>query len=231
MKNKIQTIIEEQYASMQGDAGIFTPLVRENVADLARYLELIKDWTTKVDLVSMQSDEMLVSRHIIDCVCAGKVIASLDITPKLSFVDVGSGAGLPGMVLALLDRERKVHLVEPRKKRCGFLQEAKQQLKLEKVEIHEMDFAGFVAKYTKSDKTPIDAGVGLIIARAIGMRERYLKQALKLADKNGFVAEMLGAKLPDVDKTNSACLYRSDSFTLPPDGAKRTLWFWNNKRG
>ena len=261
MQNNLQTIIEKQYALVQREVEVFTPLARKIVADLAQYLELVKTWTTKVDLVSMQSDEMLVSRHIIDCVCAGKVIASLGIDPKLSFADVGSGAGLPGIILALLDRERKVHLIEPRKKRCGFLQETKQQLGLENVEIHEIDFAGFAARYRMNhaanaaknsssrskgrsmddddssdivkneSKAAMDKGIGLIIARAIGMRERYLKQAWKLVNKNGFVAEMLGAKLPDIDKIDSAWLYSTYNFTLPPDGAKRTLWFWGKKRG
>ena len=229
MQDLLQILIEQQYAYIQtADTSAFTPLARQEITDLAHYLELIKTWTTKIDLVSMQSDEMLVSRHIIDCVCTGKIVAQLDISPGLNFVDVGSGAGLPGIVLALLDRKRKVHLVEPRKKRCIFLQEAKQQLGLANTEIHEIDFAGFAAKYRAGNS----AGIGLIIARAIGMRERYLKQAWKLVDKNGFVAEMLGAKLPElpVEKTVGGHLYKNYNFNLPPDDAKRSLWFWGSKR-
>ena len=78
MQNRLQSLIEQQYALVQNvkgqeleqafDVSAFFPLTGQEVADLAHYLELIKTWTTKVDLVSMQSDEMLVSRHIIDCV-------------------------------------------------------------------------------------------------------------------------------------------------------------------
>jgi 16S rRNA (guanine(527)-N(7))-methyltransferase RsmG len=239
----LQQIIQEQYVWVQKHLGFetvyFSDLTDTEISKLAMFLGLIKHWTLKIDLVSPQSDEMLVSRHILDCVCSERIVASQNIEANLNFVDVGSGAGLPGIVLAILDQKRVVHLVEPRQKRCFFLNEVKQELKLENVLIHELDFLTFsrmVKKITNSPQVKKKASsslvykkmtstfqIGLIIARAIGMREQYIKIAKGLIDPAGFVVEMLGKVQSKQNILTNSKLY---NFLLPPDSAQRSLLFW-----
>ncbi len=233
----MQQLIRQQLDSLASinSAMPYCDLTLSNteIADLAEYLSLIKHWTIKVDLVSLQSDEMLVSRHIIDCVCANQIIASKNILPELVFVDVGSGAGLPGIILALLNRQRKIFLVEPRKKRCVFLNEVKRKLKLDRVEVCAMDFQKFVdCGYAGRcnfldghDSCEHDASsnftVGLVISRALGMQDEYLQTAKQIISTDGFVAQMLGSEIAN----SQICFQNLEDFNflLPPDNAKRTV--------
>jgi 16S rRNA (guanine(527)-N(7))-methyltransferase RsmG len=228
----LRQIIKEQYFWIQKhqefETSYFTDLTDTEIDELIQYLKLIKQWNIKVDLVSPQSDEMLISRHLIDCVCAGKIVASQNIPADLDFVDVGSGAGLPGIILAVLDKGRVVHLVEPRQKRCLFLNEVKSELKLENIRIHEHDFLAFSRMTLKN---AMSSNVGLIISRALGRRDEYLQISQKLIEPIGFVVEMLAAKFQTTQNLfiqNIFAHEKAYNFLLPPDSAKRSLVFRKN---
>jgi 16S rRNA (guanine527-N7)-methyltransferase len=97
-------------------------------AELERYADLVRRWATRVDLVSGRDLERFEERHIDDSLRAAPLLTSL---PRGSGIDVGSGAGLPGIPLALADRTRHWVLLEPRVKRAAFLDEAVRELELD----------------------------------------------------------------------------------------------------
>ncbi len=98
---------------------------------LLTYLGLLVRWNAVYNLSAIrQPDEMLV-RHVFD---------SLSIAPYLgpgALADLGSGAGLPGIPLALLDRSRPVTLVESNGKKARFLRTAIRELALSRVDVVE----------------------------------------------------------------------------------------------
>ena len=96
---------------------------------IVSYLELLIEWTPRVDLVAPASPEKLIERHVIDSLAAGMLLSAISSAPQL---DVGSGAGLPGIILAIMQPERRTYLLEPREKRAIFLSESVRRLGLTK---------------------------------------------------------------------------------------------------
>ena len=93
---------------------------RETRARLDIYETLLRQRQRHTNLVSAASLPALWTRHFLDSAQLAPLLAD---DPMGRTVDVGSGAGFPGMVLAILDDSRRVSLVEANGKRCAFLRE------------------------------------------------------------------------------------------------------------
>lgn len=98
------------------------------LADLERFRALLADWNEKMNLVGPATLEVFWNRHAWDSA------QLLQLAPEArTWADLGAGAGLPGLVLAILGKGRPgfhVHLVESMAKRCRFLSEVVQELQL-----------------------------------------------------------------------------------------------------
>ena len=110
-------------------AAIGRDVSRETLAKLDQFADLILSENTAQNLISKSSEADLWRRHILD---SAQLLRFAD--PALCWSDIGTGAGLPGIVLAILDRGRKI-LIEPRRLRVEFLTRAIAALKLNNVTI------------------------------------------------------------------------------------------------
>lgn len=100
----------------------------EVASQLVSYLDLIYNWNRNTNLVGRAEREELLERHILDSIfVSSKLPASAEI------MDIGSGAGLPGVVLAILRPKATVHLIEPRTKPAQFLLEVRRRLSLKNI--------------------------------------------------------------------------------------------------
>ncbi|MFN2526372.1 MAG: 16S rRNA (guanine(527)-N(7))-methyltransferase RsmG [Actinomycetota bacterium] len=99
---------------------------------LQRYAQLIRYWGSRLNLLSDADLERLEDRHLADSLRLAPLIDDLEDGPA---VDVGSGAGLPGIPLAISDPARWWRLLEPRKKRSAFLEEVVRELDLPNCEV------------------------------------------------------------------------------------------------
>lgn len=102
--------------------------VRERLID---YVELLTRWNAAYNLTAVRDPGEMIARHLLD---------SLAIAPYVSgenLADLGSGAGLPGIPLALLQPERQFTLVDSNGKKARFLREAVRALKLGHVRVFE----------------------------------------------------------------------------------------------
>ncbi|HEX3346048.1 MAG TPA: RsmG family class I SAM-dependent methyltransferase, partial [Polyangiaceae bacterium] len=84
--------------------------------DLATWLGLLGQWNARIDLTAARSDDELV-----DLMLADALVLALRLPADARVVDVGAGAGAPGLALALLRPDLRVTLVEPLGKRAAFL--------------------------------------------------------------------------------------------------------------
>lgn len=94
------------------------------------YMSLLLEWNEKMNLTSITEPEEIIEKHFYDCLLP---IFSNLIDGKV--IDVGSGAGFPGLVFAIVKPEAHITLLEPRNKRCTFLNEVIQKLGLTNVEV------------------------------------------------------------------------------------------------
>ena len=119
-------------------------------ARLARYLELMEKWNRGQNLTAVSGVEAMATRHLLDS------LAGVPWLSGESVLDVGSGAGLPGIPLAIAQPSRRFVLLDSRRKRVQFLLYTKQALSLHNVEVVEAR----VEKYRPGEK------FGTLTARA-----------------------------------------------------------------
>ena len=130
---------------MLAEAGAFGPeefaaatgVSRETLAHLKLYASLLTDWNQRHNLVSKSSLDDMWRRHFLDSAQLAALIAD----SEASLVDLGSGAGFPGLVLAELLRDRRnvrAVLYESTGKKADFLKAVAKRLKLSGVEVRQV---------------------------------------------------------------------------------------------
>jgi 16S rRNA (guanine527-N7)-methyltransferase len=101
------------------------------------YAELLGRWSGRMNLISCGSADELVARHLLDSLAASPCLGA-----ARTVVDLGSGAGLPGVPLAISAPARRTILVESRRRRASFLREVRRTLDLDNLEVFEQRAVG-----------------------------------------------------------------------------------------
>ena len=116
-----------------GAASLGVTLGEDQSRRLYSYFLELRRWSKKMNLIARDSaDGEIVEKHFIDS------LALLDLLrePGARLLDIGSGAGFPGLVCKAARPDLTVHLVEPRLKRVSFLRHIIRQLQLSDIEVH-----------------------------------------------------------------------------------------------
>ena len=146
---------------------------RETFAILSRYVNILDDWQTKMNLVSPKSMAEVWTRHIADSL---QLYQHLNSDTKTVY-DIGSGAGFPAIVLAIQSmveqRDIKFKLIESITKKTVYLNAVKNELNLKNVEIIN-------ARSENLKLAPAD----VITARAVAALDKLFALALPLVDKH-----------------------------------------------
>ncbi len=153
--------------------------------DLARYVSLIESWAAKVNLVSVRSRTELLERHVLDSLAPAPLLGE-----SRRIVDLGSGAGFPGIPLAIAEPERELVLIESRGRRATFL----------KLVAREIGLRGVAVLEGRAEDWEPPAAVDLVLARAVnkevieefGRRVLLPGRRLVLMQKGGEVAAPTG---------------------------------------
>jgi 16S rRNA (guanine527-N7)-methyltransferase len=157
---------------------------------LLRYLALLAKWNRTYNLTAVREPERMLVQHIFDCAAVAlplkaRVQAQRDSQPMVDrrplVVDVGSGAGLPGIVLALLWPEVDVLLVEPVGKKAAFLEQVRSELRLQNVS---------VARCRVQDLPALSAAPDAIVCRAFASVADFTQAVDRVAGPRTVVAAM-----------------------------------------
>lgn len=100
------------------------------VSQFGSYLDLLVKWNQKINLTSEKSSQDILLRHIFDSLQYATFISSQD-----EIVDIGSGAGFPGIPLKIIYPELVATLIESQRKRCSFLETVISQLGLTAIKV------------------------------------------------------------------------------------------------
>lgn len=152
-----------------------TPVSRETETRLDRFVELLLEWQAKTNLVAPSTLATLWTRHIADSVQLLTVVPSAKI-----WVDLGSGGGFPGVVLACALAETpgaRVHLIERNARKAAFLREALRMTNAPGT-IHLADIGHVVDRITD----PVDCVTARAVAplhQLIGFAEPLVKRGAK----------------------------------------------------
>jgi len=143
---------------------------------LLNYIELLHKWNQTYNLTSVRDPQDMITQHILD---------SLSITPYLHgkrLLDVGTGAGLPGIPLAITQPGRHFTLLDSNGKKTRFLIHAQQQLGLNNIEVVQTRVEQYQPEYCFDS----------IMSRAFSMIKDFLEKTEHLCRKDGHFLAMKG---------------------------------------
>ncbi len=143
---------------------------RETAARLDAFVALLTRWNTRINLTAERDEAALWQRHILDSLQLAPLIPTID----GPLIDLGSGAGFPGLMLALMTG-RETHLVESDRRKSAFLIEAARVLDLHRVTIHP----------SRIDTVHLPPGA-ILTARALAPLTALLAHAHRILAPGGF---------------------------------------------
>ena len=125
----------------------------EQKAKLLDFSKALLQWNRRTNLISKSDERRIFSRHIVDSLSAKSFLVGH------SIVDIGSGAGLPGLPLAIASPHKKFTLCERMKKRAHFMQFVIANLGIDNAQVIEAPFEEIVSK-GESFNCVVSRGVG-----------------------------------------------------------------------
>ena len=146
-------------------------LPESRIASLLRHVEMIRNWNARINLVSRKDVDRILNYHVVDSLAAARYLP-----PAARACDIGSGAGLPGIPLAIARPDTRVVLLESSGKKARFLTSVVEELALANAT---------VINRRAEETTPLDCDV--VLSRATGPLRRVLKQANRHRRKTGII--------------------------------------------
>lgn len=158
-----------------GLAALGLSLEATAVERLLGYLEELARWNRAYNLTAVRQPLEMVRRHLLDSLMLVSVVQG-------SVIDVGSGAGLPGLPLAIVAPERSVTVLDSNGKKARFLRHAVRTLALDNVEVAE----------TRAEVWQPTAGYDFVVSRAFARLSDFLAMTGHLAAEGGQWLAMKG---------------------------------------
>jgi len=184
---------------------------------LAEYYDLIVEYNKVMNLTGITEREEVYLKHFYDSLTIAKVI---DLKKEKSLCDIGTGAGLPGVVLKIVFPNLRVTLVDSLNKRVEFLKIVIGKLQLQEIEaIHER-----IEEYGIKNREIFD----VVTARAVASTNVLLEFATPLVKIGKYFIAMKGnilenEKYDSALRTLGIALEKEERFILPIENSNRTL--------
>ena len=184
-----------------------------------KYMNLLIEWNEKINLTAITEPKEIIIKHFIDSLTVLK-----DIKGKNTLVDVGTGAGFPGIPLKIMDEEIKITLLDSLNKRINFLNEVINQLDLKNIEtIHSrVEDAGKNKKYRER--------FDIATARAVANLATLSEYMLPLVKVGGKSICMKGSEVSEELKNSKKAISilggeieSIDNFKLPKSDMMRNI--------
>lgn len=191
------------------------------VQALELYLRELQRWNRKINLIAKKTTaRQIIENHFLDSLI---VLPYLD-KPGCTLVDVGTGAGFPGLVCKAVLPHLSLKLIEPRQKRVSFLRHIIRTLELDGVEVMASRI---------EDIDPERLFCTCITSRAVADIGEFLEMVASIAAAETEIICMKGPKWRDELDEASSCMLqmglaldRVDEFVLPFSAAQRALLFF-----
>jgi 16S rRNA (guanine527-N7)-methyltransferase len=117
---------------LDGAESLGISLTAKQLGQFEKYQELLLEWNQRINLTAVREIDQILVRHFLDSLTCVQATGDLN---QQSLVDVGSGAGFPGLPLKICFPDLKLTLIESVQKKAGFLQTVKEVLQLNYVSI------------------------------------------------------------------------------------------------
>lgn len=148
---------------------------------LLAYVQLLDKWNRTYNLTAIRDPLEMVTHHLLDSL---SVLRHLPLEERATIADVGSGGGLPGIPLAIARPAWQVTLNDSVEKKAAFLRQAKFELGLTNVGVHE----------GRAERWKPDPPFQLVISRAFAELKDFVATCAHLVDRGGWLAAMKGIR-------------------------------------
>lgn len=164
------------------------------ISRLDDYTALVRDWSTRMNLVSLRDCERFVEYHLLDSL---KTAVCVDYSSMHRILDFGSGAGLPGIPLAIVYDHLDVTLLDSRLKRSVFLEHAVSSLSLEN--------ASVVRNRIEELPRTFDRSFDCVITRATTGLSEFLRLTHRFLSPGGILVSIKGDDIcSELDSLNDS---------------------------
>lgn len=173
---------------IEGAKQLGIDLSDKQVEQFMRYKELLQEWNEKMNLTAITEDREVITKHFLDCMTINK---ALEMKNQKTVIDIGTGAGFPGLVIKIAFPHLQVTLVDALKKRLNFLEVVIEELGLEGIKcIHSR------AEDLGKNKVYRE-GFDICASRAVANLAVLSEYTLPFVKIDGYLIALKGQKLDE----------------------------------
>lgn len=204
---------------VKGAAEFGITLEDHQVDQFIKFKELLIEWNQKINLTAIEDDRDVIIKHFIDSLS----ILPFMKKPSARIIDVGTGAGFPGIPLKIADAGLEVTLLDSLDKRVKYLREVVDILDLKQIQaLHGRaeDFGVHLQHREKYD---------FAVARAVASMPVLLEYCLPFVKVGGYFIAMKGSNTEEMNTSEKALkllggtIEKASEFTLPFSDIKRSI--------
>ena len=166
-------------------------ITEKQVDDFYNYMNLLLEWNEKINLTAITEENDIILKHFVDCGTILKYIKD-----NSSIIDIGTGAGFPGIPLKILNNSLKITLMDSLNKRIIFLNNVIEELKLSNIEAIHARAEELARNRNYREKFDI------VTSRAVANLSTLSEYMLPFVKKNGIAISMKGSNI-DEELNNS----------------------------
>jgi 16S rRNA (guanine527-N7)-methyltransferase len=204
--------VSDAIAALVAGAGALGLILGPNaISQFEEYLSTLLLWRRRLSLISVGDVRTIVRNHVLDCLTVARFVRS-----GFRIADIGSGAGFPGIPLAIACPDAQVDLIESRRKKANFLREVVRNARLGNAQVIEARAESIGAEF-------VDV-YDIAVSRAVWEIPRLLQVCARLLKRGGLAIAMKGPKA--LTEAASHLNGFSEPQTVPYDlsgGARRAL--------
>ncbi len=187
----------------QGANTLGVELCDAQIKLLMDYLALIQKWNKVHNLTAITEPNEMVSKHLLDSLALAPLVAH-----EKTLCDVGTGAGLPGVVLAILNPEQQWILLDSSQKRVNFLSVVKATCELRNIE----------PVFSRVEDYQPTRSIDAVVSRAFSALDKFITLTEHLMDEHGHWYAMKGEASADEMESLDSARYQYERHTLQVPG-------------
>lgn len=207
---------KEQFLEELNKIGI--DLTGNQLISLNAYCEYLKEYNSHTNLTAITEDDQIFLKHFYDSLT---MVKTIDLTKNYSLIDIGTGAGFPGMVLKIVFPNLEVTLLDSNNKKITFLKELAKKLNINDIKFYQ----GRAEDFVVNNREKFD----IVTARAVSNLPVLSELCLPLVKLNGYFIALKGSNKDEITdaefaiKTLGGTIENIDNFNLPYDGGERNI--------
>ena len=193
-------------------------LTKEQYNMLEQYKDFLIEYNEHTNLTTIKESKDIYLKHFYDSLTITKVV---DLTKENSLLDIGTGAGFPGMVLRIFYPDLKVTLLDSNNKKTTFLKELCKILNINDVEI----INDRAEELTKTRINTYD----IVTARAVSNMRVLTEVSIPLVKQNGYLIALKGGNTEELEEAKrtinklNLTIEKEENFKLPIEESNRTI--------